>query len=210
MNSFPPHRLESLDNGNVSVRIPEAPTVIISKKSWIDVDEDMVVRPTVRFPGYRNEDLSGLQEELDEPLGEIYEGTRRSRTPIADDQYARPLVRFPGNDSRLFKPYSINSPVQRIPKAPEITLKENWMTVSENVTVRLPNYRQREEKKLQKENSSPKHRENSALISTKLPLDGRNMIHRVNELLNNARVSILRSRQSERTCREIPQRSTRN
>jgi hypothetical protein len=210
MNSFPPHRLESFDNGNVSVRIPKAPTVIISKKSWIDVDEDMVVRPTVRFSGYRNEDLSGLQEELDEPLGEIYEGTRRSRTPIADDQYARPLVRFPGNDSRLFKPYSINSPVQRIPEAPEITLKENWMTVSENVTVRLPNYRQREEKKLQKENSSPKHRENSALISTKLSLDGRNMIHRVNELLNNPRVSILRSRQSERTCREIPQRSTRN
>jgi hypothetical protein len=78
---------------------PEPP-VIISKEDWIAVDEDMVVGPTVRFPGYRDEDLPGRQEELNKPSDEVNDRDFcRSRAPtVNDDQYLRPLVRLPEMD----------------------------------------------------------------------------------------------------------------
>jgi hypothetical protein len=73
---------------------PEPP-VIISKEDWIAVDEDMVVGPTVRFPGD-----PGRQEELDKPSDEL-DGRDLCRSPaptMNNDQYLRPLIRPPEMD----------------------------------------------------------------------------------------------------------------
>ena len=66
VNGFRPHRI---DKDNFSIRIPQAP-MIFSKKDWIDVDEDVAARSTVRFPGH------SARQELDEPsLNDLNEDT---------------------------------------------------------------------------------------------------------------------------------------
>jgi hypothetical protein len=137
-------------DGRLSVGNPEPPTT--TSKDRIVVDEGVVARLTVRFPGQRNkEDLSAPREELDEPLDELSEEDAcRSRTPITDDQCIRPLVRFPESDRRFFKPKNINSP-SRTPEAPAVTAREDWMIISENITVRLPKYRHGEARTSQKD-----------------------------------------------------------
>jgi hypothetical protein len=66
VNGFRPHRI---DKDNFSIRIPQAP-MIFSKKDWIDVDEDVATRSTVRFPGH------SARQELDEPsLNDLNEDT---------------------------------------------------------------------------------------------------------------------------------------
>jgi hypothetical protein len=123
-------------DGRLSVGNPEPPTT--TSKDRIVVDEGVVARLTVRFPGQRNkEDLSAPREELDEPLDELSEEDAcRSRTPITDDQCIRPLVRFPESDRRFLKPKNINSP-SRVPEPPAVTTRKNWITIGETVVVRL-------------------------------------------------------------------------
>jgi hypothetical protein len=103
---FRPHRLS---DDNFSVRVPE-PLIIISKEIRIATSEGTVVRPTVRCPGYLDEDRSPHWEELDKPLDGLDEkDTWRSWIPIADDQGPRPLVRLSKmNDSRPLRLYDHN------------------------------------------------------------------------------------------------------
>ena len=91
---LPKAKVSRLHINNPFAGVAEAP-MITSKEGWIALDEDIVVRPTVRCPGYMDRDLSALREEIDE-LNE--EDTYRSRIPIIDDQSFQPLVRLSRND----------------------------------------------------------------------------------------------------------------
>lgn len=116
------------------------PPVNISTKAHIDMDED-VTRPTVRFPGNRNEDISVFQK-LDELSDELAnEDPCRSRIMFIDDQYiGLPSVRFPMDDYRLPK---LNDGV-RIPEVSTDTLNDrttiNGITIAIGpvIVVRLP------------------------------------------------------------------------
>ncbi|KAN0081808.1 hypothetical protein V8E54_003106 [Elaphomyces granulatus] len=127
---------------NPSARVAEAP-IITSKEDWIALDEDTVVRPTVRCPGYMDRDLSATREEIDELLHELNEeDTYRSRIPITDDQNFQPLVRLSRNDGvRRYR--SDNSYIAGIPEVPvtasrdRIIMDEDLVAVSR---VRLPGH----------------------------------------------------------------------
>ncbi|KAN0084938.1 hypothetical protein V8E54_001405 [Elaphomyces granulatus] len=133
-------------DGRLSVGNPEPPTT--TSKDRIVVDEGVVARLTIRFPGQRNKEDLSVCHELDAPDEDV----SRSRTPISDDQCIRPLVRlgFQESDPRFFSPNSISSPA-RTPEAPAVTAREDWMIISENITVRLPKYRHDEARTSQKD-----------------------------------------------------------
>ncbi|KAN0073295.1 hypothetical protein V8E54_008515 [Elaphomyces granulatus] len=125
---------------NPSTRVAEAP-IITSKEDWIALDEDTIVRPTVRCPGYMDRDLSALREEIDELLHELNEeDTCRSRIPITDNQSFQPLVRLSRNYGvRRYR--SDNSYTAGIPEAP-VTASRDRITMDEDsvavLRVRLP------------------------------------------------------------------------
>ncbi|KAN0087075.1 hypothetical protein V8E54_000763 [Elaphomyces granulatus] len=113
---------------NPSARVAEAP-IITSKEDWIALDEDTVVRPTVRCPGYMDRDISALREEIDDELNE--EDTCRSRIPITDDQSFQPLVRLSRNDGvRRYR--SDNSYIAGIPEAP-VTASRDRIIMDEDL-----------------------------------------------------------------------------
>jgi hypothetical protein len=128
---LPKAKVSRLHINNPFAGVAEAP-VITSKEDWIALDEDIIVRPTVRCPGYMDRDLSALREEIDE-LNE--EDTYRSRIPIIDDQSFQPLVRLPRNDGirryRLDNSYSAG-----IPEAP-VTVSRNWIIMEEDLVTAL-------------------------------------------------------------------------
>lgn len=107
--------------------------------------ENMTASPEVY-----DEDLSALQGEIDYPLDELNEEDAcQSRIEITGDPYSQPLVRLPGRDNvQLYRPD--DNFVDRIPEAPVVTSRENWIVTDENMVifrplVQLPGCRRREE-----------------------------------------------------------------
>jgi hypothetical protein len=128
---LPKAKVSRLHINNPFVGVTEAP-MITSKEDWIALDEDIVVRPTVRCPGYMDRDLSALREEIDE-LNE--EDTYRSRIPIIDDQSFQPLVQLSRNDG--VRRYRLdNGYIAGIPEAP-VTVSRNRIIMEEDLVTAL-------------------------------------------------------------------------